>query len=137
MNRETGVGLLTLVALIYAALPAAATGQQKKTFRNWQCAIDYAPPFKKTLDSTTTFTGDSILTCRGPEMHIRCNSTLSRAIRHTLGFRNTRTYKDFPCRIQGTLCGSQNKLASNSRLTVNGKTGRLKLHCNTAGHRKR
>lgn len=132
MNRKTGVGLLTLVVLICAALPAAAD-QKKKTFRNWVCAIDYAPPFRKTLDSTTTFTGDSLLTCAGPKMQIRCNSTLSSAIRFRLGFRNTRTYKNFPCRIQGTLCGSQNKLASNSHLTVNGKTGRLKLHCNTAG----
>lgn len=130
MNRETGVGLLTLVVLSCAALPAAAE-QKMKTFRNWECAIDYAPPFTETPDSTTTFTSDSILTCSGPKMHIRCKSTLPPAIRDTLGFRNKRTYKDFPCRIQGTLCGSQNKLASDSHLTVNGKTGRAKLHCNT------
>ena len=129
MNRETGVGLLTLVVVSCAVPPAA----EQKTFRNWECAIDYALPFTETTDSTTTFTSDSILICAGPKMHIRCNSTLPPAIRDTLGFKNKRTYEDFPCRIQGTLCGSQNKLASYSHLTVNGKTGRLKLHCSTAG----
>ena len=71
---------------------------------------------------------------RGPRDCISgAHSTPPPAIRDTLGFKNKRTYEDFPCRIQGTLCGSQNKLASYSHLTVNGKTGRLKLHCSTAG----
>lgn len=134
MHKKTGVGLLTMVILICTALPAAAQPVEPK--RKWMCAIDFKPPFPDKLDGTEFYPDppNSELTCTpSGEMHIRCNGTLPPAIRATLGFKNTKTYKGFPCRILGSLCGFTDQFAGNSHLTVNGKTGVLKLHCNTAG----